>query len=177
MNSGQVCRSWRESCSPIPGRGCFGDLPGDKIVVSPPSTIVEPLSGRTPRPIPNYGTTSRRPAPQTTGTHKAADGGVPLIQKGTRPGQLRNRGGICSHPPLPGTRHLGIRPHHLWPPRSSTDYRADAKEVPLDVTQKQRPRRRVFLRMPKAQEVHQPARRHAASLLPLVLGSSRDDHP
>ena len=27
----------------IPGRGCFGDLPGDKIVISPPSPIVEPL--------------------------------------------------------------------------------------------------------------------------------------
>ena len=25
------------SCSPIPGRGCFGDLPGDGIVFSPPS--------------------------------------------------------------------------------------------------------------------------------------------
>ena len=30
--------------SPIPGRGCYGDLPGDEIVVSPPFPIVEPLS-------------------------------------------------------------------------------------------------------------------------------------
>ena len=43
MNSGQACRSCRESCSPIPGRGCFGDLSGDEIVVSPPSPIVERL--------------------------------------------------------------------------------------------------------------------------------------
>ena len=43
MNSGQVCRPCRGSCNPIPGRGCFGDLPGDKIVVSPPSPIFEPL--------------------------------------------------------------------------------------------------------------------------------------
>ena len=41
--SGQACRPCTGSCSPIPGRGCFGDLPGDEIVVSPPSLIVEPL--------------------------------------------------------------------------------------------------------------------------------------
>ena len=35
MNSGQSCRSCRGSCSPIPGRGCFGDFPGKEIVVSP----------------------------------------------------------------------------------------------------------------------------------------------
>ena len=29
----------RESCSLIPGRGCFDDLPGDEIVVSPASLI------------------------------------------------------------------------------------------------------------------------------------------
>ena len=62
-------------------------------------------------------------------------------------------------------------------PRSSTDYRVDAKEVPLDITQERRPRLRAFLRVPKAQEVHQPARRHAASPLPQTLGSSRDGHP
>ena len=28
----------------MPERGCVGDLPGDEIVVSPPSPIVEPLS-------------------------------------------------------------------------------------------------------------------------------------
>ena len=44
MNSGQACQPCRGSCSHIPGRGCFGDLPGDKIVVSPPSPIVEPLT-------------------------------------------------------------------------------------------------------------------------------------
>ena len=38
-------------------------------------------------------------------------------------------------------------------PRSSTDYRADAKEVPLDITQKRRPGLRAFVRVPKAQEV------------------------
>ena len=43
MNSGQACRPYRGSCSPIPGRCCFGDLPGDEIVASPPSPIVEPL--------------------------------------------------------------------------------------------------------------------------------------
>ena len=81
------------------------------------------------------------------------------------------------HPPLPGTRHPGIRPHNLWPPRSSTDYRADAKKVPLDITQKRRPRLRAFLRVPKAQKVHQPARRHAASPLSQAPGSPRDGHP
>ena len=45
MDSGQACRSFSGSCSPIPGRDCFGDLPGDEIVVSPPSPIVEPLNG------------------------------------------------------------------------------------------------------------------------------------
>ena len=43
MNSGQACRPCRGSCSSIPGRDCFGNLPGDEIVVSPPSPIVEPL--------------------------------------------------------------------------------------------------------------------------------------
>ena len=37
FNSGQACRPCRGSCSPIPGRDyCFGDLPGDGIVVSSP---------------------------------------------------------------------------------------------------------------------------------------------
>ena len=44
MNLGQACRPCRGSCSLIPGRGCFGDLHGDEIVVSPPSPIVEPLA-------------------------------------------------------------------------------------------------------------------------------------
>ena len=39
MNSGQACQPCRGSCSPIPGRSCFDDLPGDKIVVFPPSPI------------------------------------------------------------------------------------------------------------------------------------------
>ena len=43
MNSGQACRPCRGSCSPIFGRGCFGDLPGDGIVVSVPSPMVKPL--------------------------------------------------------------------------------------------------------------------------------------
>ena len=42
-DSGQACRPCRGSCSLLSGRGCFGDLPGDEIVVSPPSPIVEPL--------------------------------------------------------------------------------------------------------------------------------------
>ena len=42
-NSGQAYRPRRGSCSPIPGRGCFGDHPRDEIVVSSPSPIVEPL--------------------------------------------------------------------------------------------------------------------------------------
>ena len=46
MNSGQACRPCRGSCSLIPGRRYFGDLPGDEIVVSPPSPIVEPLGIR-----------------------------------------------------------------------------------------------------------------------------------
>ena len=50
MNSGQACRSCRGSCSPIPGRGCFGHLPGDKIAVSPPSPIVEALPPALPVP-------------------------------------------------------------------------------------------------------------------------------
>ena len=45
MNSGQACRPCRGSCSPIPGRGCFGDLVGDEIVLSPLSPIVELLGG------------------------------------------------------------------------------------------------------------------------------------
>ena len=36
LNSGQACRPYRRSCSPILGSGCFGDHPGDGIVVSPP---------------------------------------------------------------------------------------------------------------------------------------------
>ena len=36
VNSGQACRSYRVSCSLIPGRSCFGDLPRDGIVVSSP---------------------------------------------------------------------------------------------------------------------------------------------
>ena len=36
MNSRQAFRPCRGSCSLIPERGCFGDLPGDEIVVSPP---------------------------------------------------------------------------------------------------------------------------------------------
>ena len=43
MNLGQAFRPCRGSCSLIPGRGCFDDLPGDEIVESPPSLIVEPL--------------------------------------------------------------------------------------------------------------------------------------
>ena len=43
MNLGQACRPCRRSCSLIPGRDCFDDLPGDEIVVSTPSPIVEPL--------------------------------------------------------------------------------------------------------------------------------------
>ena len=38
---GQACRRCRGSCSPILGRGCFGDLPGDRIVASPSPPIVE----------------------------------------------------------------------------------------------------------------------------------------
>ena len=44
MNTGQACRPCRGSCSLISGRGCFDDPPGDEIVVSPPSPIVEPLA-------------------------------------------------------------------------------------------------------------------------------------
>ena len=36
-----------DHCSLIPGRDCFGDLPGDEIAVSPPSPIVEPLGHST----------------------------------------------------------------------------------------------------------------------------------
>ena len=61
-------------------------------------------------------------------------------------------------------------PEHVPPfkrpprrPQSSTDYRADAKEVPLDITQERRPGLRAFLRVPKAQYIHQPARRHVTS--------------
>ena len=43
MNFGQACGPCRVSCSLIPGRGCFDDLPGDEIVVSPPPLIVKPL--------------------------------------------------------------------------------------------------------------------------------------
>ena len=43
LNSGQACRACLGSFSPTPRRGCFSDLPGDGIVVSPPSPIVERL--------------------------------------------------------------------------------------------------------------------------------------
>ena len=49
-----------------PERGCFGDLPGDEIIVSPPSPIVEPLlSPRigpsiSPPPEPNHVLIHRR---------------------------------------------------------------------------------------------------------------------
>ena len=43
FSSGEACQPCRGSCSPIPGRGCFGNLHGDGIVVSPPSPIVEQL--------------------------------------------------------------------------------------------------------------------------------------
>ena len=46
MNLREACRPCRGSCSLIPGRGCSGDLPGEEIVVSPPSPIVEPLNSR-----------------------------------------------------------------------------------------------------------------------------------
>ena len=62
-------------------------------------------------------------------------------------------------------------------PRSSTNYRDDAKEVPLDITQKRHLGLRAFLRVPKVQEVYQPASRHAASPLPPIMGSPRDGHP
>ena len=42
MNSGQACRPCRGSCSPIPGRGCFGDLPGDEIIVPRPPQSLNP---------------------------------------------------------------------------------------------------------------------------------------
>ena len=43
MSSGQACRPCRGSCSPIPGRSCYGDLLRDEIIVSPPSPTVEPF--------------------------------------------------------------------------------------------------------------------------------------
>ena len=46
MNLEQAYRPCRGSCSLILGRGCFGDLPGDEIVVSPPSPIFESLNIR-----------------------------------------------------------------------------------------------------------------------------------
>ena len=60
MISGQACRPYRGLCSPIPGRGCFGDLPGDEIVVSPPSPIVEPLFGRVRKSRATYGERKHR---------------------------------------------------------------------------------------------------------------------
>ena len=43
--SWQACRPFREPCSLVPGRGYFGDLLGDGIVVSPPPPIAETLEG------------------------------------------------------------------------------------------------------------------------------------
>ena len=62
MNLEQACRPCRGSCSLIPGRGCFGDLPGDESVVSPPSPIVEPLGayGRDTRVSDSNGTSLLR---------------------------------------------------------------------------------------------------------------------
>ena len=51
---GQAFRLCRGSCSPIPGRGCFGDIPWDRIVVSPPPPIVETLNDDFLRDLRNY---------------------------------------------------------------------------------------------------------------------------
>ena len=42
MNSGQACRPCRGSCSPFPGRGCFGDLPGTKSSYPRPPQSLNP---------------------------------------------------------------------------------------------------------------------------------------
>ena len=57
INSRQACRPCMGSCSPIPGRGCFGAIPGDEIVVSPLPPIVETLTGQTQSPSPPGSTT------------------------------------------------------------------------------------------------------------------------
>ena len=63
------------------------------------------------------------------------------------------------HPGVARTTELTQRKYH-W-----TLFKSDVRDY------------RVFLRVPKAQEVHQPACRHAASSLPQTLGSSRSRHP
>ena len=44
MNAGQACRPCRGSCSLIPGRGCFGDLPGTKSSYLRPPQSLNPSS-------------------------------------------------------------------------------------------------------------------------------------
>ena len=110
---------------------------------------------------------SRQPPPT------APPGAIPIPTRAAPPPRTRTRKQRDRGTPEPCSP-LKRPPRRL---RSSKDDRADAKEVPLDITQKRRPGLRAFLRVAKAQDVHQPARRHAASPLPPILGSSRDGHP
>ena len=67
MKLGQTCGLCRGSCSLIPGRGCFDDLPGDEIVVFPPSLIVEPLYGM------KFGVVFLAEGPRTASMQKGFD--------------------------------------------------------------------------------------------------------
>ena len=121
---------------------------GKQRVLHHPPTLQESRQSSPTAPPGAMPNTTRAAPPPRTRTRKQRDQGTPES---------------CSTLKRPPRR-----------PRSSTGYRAEAKEVPLDITQKRRPGLRAFLRVPKAQEVHQPARLHAASPLLPTLGSSRD---
>ena len=61
MNSGQAYQPCRGSCSPIPGRGCFCDLPGtDSSYPRPPQSLNNSGTGT--------GTEARTVAEMGTGT-------------------------------------------------------------------------------------------------------------
>ena len=113
------------------------------------SAGTQPLARANTKSHTQHSTTDRGPAPQTAGTQGTEEGKFSPVGKGSRPEQRRNRRKVCnrrrrtplvctsrfhptsSHSPLPATGRSGIRSHHLWPPWSSTDYRADAREVPF----------------------------------------------
>ena len=70
-----LCRGSR---SLIPGRGCFDDLPGDEIVVSPPSLIVEPLVSNRVLVMENEKGAEREAHGAQGLSENCSDGGSPL---------------------------------------------------------------------------------------------------
>ena len=136
---------------PRPYLSVGGNSEGKQRMLHNPSTLQKSRQSPPTAPPGAMPTPTRAAPPPRTRTRKQMDQGTPEP---------------CSPLTRPPRR-----------PRSSTDYRADAKEVPLDITQKKTPGIRSLLRVTKAQEVHQPAHRHATNPLPPTLGSFRDGRP